>query len=118
MRANNSYKINKHLTIGHNLSASFSHTKNENKGVVKSAYKLSPIITPYDENGNFSDPQVASTANPLATLHYMNSDNWKDRIVGSAFLNWEVIKGLNFKTSLGIDYINGRSRNFTPRYNT
>ena len=96
--------------------ASFSHTKNENKGVVKSAYKLSPIITPYDENGNFSDPQVASTANPLATLHYMNSDNWKDRIVGSAFLNWEVIKGLNFKTSLGIDYINGRSRNFTPKY--
>ena len=116
LRANNSYKINKHLTIGHNLSASFSHTKNENKGVVKSAYKLSPIITPYDENGNFSDPQVASTANPLATLHYMNSDNWKDRIVGSAFLNWEVIKGLNFKTSLGIDYINGRSRNFTPKY--
>ena len=28
LRANNSYKINKHLTIGHNLSASFSHTKN------------------------------------------------------------------------------------------
>ncbi len=27
LRANNSYKINKHLTIGHNLSASFSHTK-------------------------------------------------------------------------------------------
>ena len=59
---------------------------------------------------------MASTANPLATLHYMNSDNWKDRIVGSAFLNWEVIKGLNFKTSLGIDYINGRSRYFTPKY--
>lgn len=58
---------------------------------------------------------MASTANPLATLHYMNSDNWKDRIVGSAFLNWEVIKGLNFKTSCN-DYINGRSRNFTPKY--
>lgn len=116
LRANNSYKINKHLTIGHNISASFSHTKNQNNGVVKSAYKLSPIITPYDENGNFSDPEVASTANPVASLFYTNSDDWKDRIVGTGFLNWEILKGLNFKTSIGIDYINGRSRNFSPKF--
>ncbi|MCP3895748.1 MAG: TonB-dependent receptor [Bacteroides sp.] len=116
IRANNSYKLNKRLTFGHNLSASFSHKLNENKSVVKSAYTISPVKKPYNEDGSFMDSESASSANPVASLHYTNNDDWKDRIVGSAFLNWEVLKGLNFKTSLGIDYLNGQYRNFTPEY--
>ena len=111
LRANNSYKISKRLTLGHNLSASFSHKKNENSAVVKAAYTISPVKRPYNEDGSFMDSESASSANPVATLHYTNNDDWKERIVGSAFLNWNI-----FKTSLGIDYINGRRRNFVPKY--
>ena len=116
LRANNSYKISKRLTIGHNLSASFSHKKNENSAVVKAAYTISPVKRPYNEDGSFMDSESASSANPVATLHYTNNDDWKERIVGSAFLNWNILNGLDFKTSLGIDYINGRRRNFVPKY--
>ena len=116
LRANNSYKISKRLTLGHNLSASFSHKKNENSAVVKAAYTLIPVKRPYNEDGSFMDSESASSANPVATLHYTNNDDWKERIVGSAFLNWNILNGLDFKTSLGIDYINGRRRNFVPKY--
>jgi len=116
LRANNSYKISKRLTLGHNLSASFSHKKNENSTVVKAAYTISPVKRPYNEDGSFMDSESASSANPVATLHYTNNDDWKERIVGSAFLNWNILNGLDFKTSLGIDYINGRRRNFVPKY--
>ena len=116
LRANNSYKISKRLTLGHNLSASFSHKKNENSAVVKAAYTISPVKRPYNEDGSFMDSESASSANPVATLHYTNNDDWKERIVGSAFLNWNILNGLDFKTSLGIDYINGRRRNFVPKY--
>ncbi len=105
LRANNSYKISKRLTLGHNLSASFSHKKNENSAVVKAAYTISPVKRPYNEDGSFMDSESASSANPVATLHYTNNDDWKERIVGSAFLNWNILNGLDFKTSLGIDYI-------------
>ena len=116
LRANNSYKISKRLTIGHNLSASFSHKKNENSAVVKAAYTISTVKRPYNEDGSFMDSESASSANPVATLHYTNNDDWKERIVGSAFLNWNILNGLDFKTRLGIDYINGRRRNFVPKY--
>lgn len=116
LRLNNDYKLSDKLTIGHNLSAAFSRKSDENTGVVGQAYRLSPVITPYDKDGNFSDSQNSSTGNPLATLAYMNNDQWDERIAGSAYLNWNVVKGLNFKTSLGIDYLNSRARTFTPKY--
>lgn len=116
LRLNNDYKLNERVNIGHNISAAFSRKENENTSVVGQAYRLSPIITPYDKDGNFSDSQNSSTGNPLATLAYLNADNWDNRVAGSAYLNWNVVKGLNFKTSLGIDYLDARERFFTPEY--
>ncbi|MDR0891863.1 MAG: TonB-dependent receptor [Mediterranea sp.] len=116
LRANNVYQINSRVNIGHNISASFSHTKNQNTDVVASAYRISPIVKPYNDDGTFMDSGSGSSANPAATLNYLHSDSWADRIVGSGYLNWNILKGLNFKTSLGIDWQNLRSRSYTPKY--
>ena len=116
LRLNNDYKLNNWLNIGHNLSAAFSRKSNENTDVVGQAYRLSPVITPYDKNGNFSDSQNSSTGNPLATLTYRDNNQWDERITGNAYLNMNIIKGLVFRTSLGIDYLNTRARTFTPKF--
>lgn len=116
LRLNNDYKLGEKVSIGHNISAAFSRKKNENTTVVGQAYRLSPVITPYDKDGNFSDSQNSSTGNPLATLAYLNTANWDNRIAGSAYLTWNIIQGLNFRTSLGIDYLEARERSFTPEY--
>lgn len=116
LRLNNDYKLGEKVTIGHNISAAFSRKRNEDTGVVGQAYRLSPVITPFDKDGNFSDSQNSSTGNPLATLAYLNTDNWDNRLAGSAFLNWNVVRGLSFKTSLGVDYLTTRARRFTPEF--
>lgn len=116
LRLNNDYKLGEKVTIGHNISAAFSQKANEETGVVGQAYRLSPVVTPYDKDGNFSDSQNSSTGNPLATLAYLNRDNWDNRIAGNAFLNWTLVPGLSFRTSLGVDYLGARVRRFTPEF--
>lgn len=116
LRLNNDYKVLDNVIIGHNLSAAFSLKSNDDPSVVGQAYRLSPVITPYDAEGNFSDSQNSSTGNPLATLAYLNNSVRDDRMTGNVFLNWTVIDGLSFRTSFGVDYLNRRERIFRPKY--
>lgn len=116
LRINNEYRPIEKVTIGHNLSAAFSLRSNDDPSVVGQAYRLSPVITPYNQEGGFSDSENASTGNPLATLAYLNNNTRDDRVTGSAYLTWEIIQGLSFRTSLGIDYLNHRERIFRPKY--
>ena len=95
LRLNNDYKIGDKVVIGHNISAAFSAKTNDDPAVVGQAYRLSPIITPYNENGDFSDSQNSSTGNPLATIAYLNNSVRDDRITGNAFLDWTIIDGRN-----------------------
>jgi len=49
-------------------------------------------------------------------------DNKNDRIhntkvVASVYLNWEIMEGLSFKTTLGVDYDNIFSRDIFPTFN-
>lgn len=116
VRLNNEYKLGEQVTVGHNISTAFSLRSDENTDVVGQAYRLSPVIKPYTADGEFSDSQNSSTGNPLATLAYLNNDVWDNRVIGSAWLGWEIIEGLNFRTSFGVDYLNRRERVFTPTY--
>ncbi len=116
IRLNNDYQMAEKVSLGHNITAAFDRRVDENLDVVGQAYRLSPVITPYDSNGNFSDSQNSSTGNPLATIAYWNNDLWRDRVNGTAYLNWNIIEGLNFKISYGIDYIFRRERTFTPEF--
>lgn len=116
LRLNNDYKIGNHVVVGHNISAAFSMKANDDASVVGQAYRLSPVITPYDADGNFSDSQNSSTGNPLATLAYLNNNTRDDRMTGNVFLDWTVIDGLSFRTSLGFDYLNRREQIFRPKF--
>ena len=116
VRLNNEYRPIERVTIGHNISAAFSLKNNDDPSVVGQAYRLSPVIKPYTENGEFSDSENSSTGNPLATLAYLNNKTRDDRIAGSAYLTWEVIEGLSFRTNFGIDFLNRREQIFRPKY--
>lgn len=116
LRLNNEYRPVERVTVGHNISAAFSVNSNDDSSVVGQAYRLSPVIKPYNEEGDFSDSENASTGNPLATLAYLNNKTRDDRIAGSVYLTWDIIEGLSFRTSFGIDYLNRRQRIFRPEF--
>ncbi len=105
-RINTSYNVNKLITLGENLTITYSNQVDCQP--LENALKMAPTVPVYEEDGEtFSGPVGGMSArqNPLREL-YHNRDNrlkiW--RIFGNAFVNITPIKGLVLRSSFGIDY--------------
>src|SRR5207302_8959701 len=79
-----------------------------------------PYIPLYDINGNFAGPWAGDQSDkrsPLGELYNNRnnrSKNW--RIFGNVYGEAAIVKGLTFRTSLGVDYTNFYLRGFSPSY--
>lgn len=115
-RLNNEYKLSKYVKIGHNLS--YMHSKRDIPlgGAVQTAYRLNPDAKVYDEDGNFADSGHSSKQNVVADIHYNNDNVLRDRLVGTAYLDINILKDFTFKSNTGIDFNNGYKRVFTPEF--
>ena len=105
-RINTSYKVNKLITIGENLTITYSNQVDCQP--LENALKMAPTVPVYEEDGKtFSGPVggMSDRQNPLREL-YHNRDNrlkiW--RIFGNGYVNITPIKGLVLRSSFGIDY--------------
>jgi TonB-linked SusC/RagA family outer membrane protein len=105
-RVNTSFKVNKLVTIGENVTITYSDQVDIQP--LENALKMSPTLPVYEEDGvTFSGPVggMSDRQNPLRELSH-NRDNrlkiW--RIFGNAFVNITPVKGLTLRSSFGIDY--------------
>ncbi len=125
MRFNSDYKFFDRLRVGEFASVAYTeyHNTSENAALgtpIGSAYNVDPILPVYDINGNYAGPvpnMPVGTRNPLSALN-SGRDNVdkKWRILGKAFAELKIIKGLTATTSIAVDYTNFNSRSFTPTY--
>ena len=126
-KINTEHKLYKDLVkIGQNLS--FAYTNNNGIGVgnqynntLRAAFGTSPFVPMYDAQGNFFDNSLSTwnngEANPYASMVYTNqNESNNQRLLGNLYLEVEPLKGLKFRTSLGLDYSAGESHSFTPIY--
>jgi len=118
IRANNEYKLNSKVKIGHNLGLSLA---NSGQGPayrnMLSVLGASPLITPQNANGAWNSMQNLDLINPAAELALNKEYNFNDqRFVGSVWGSWEVIKGLTLLTNLGEDYYNNYTSHPQPIY--
>ena len=118
-RINSNYKIfNNKVTIGENLSITKT---NEVKGSpINEALQALPIIPVHTVDGNGWGGPVGGMndrQNPVRLLED-NKQNDYDflRIFGSFYAETTLFEGLNFRTSMGIDYGNYFAKNFRKRY--
>lgn len=105
-RINTSYKVNSLITVGENLTITYSNQVDCQP--LENALKMAPTVPVYEEDGvTFSGPVggMSDRQNPLREL-YHNRDNrlkiW--RIFGNAYVNITPIKGLVLRSNFGIDY--------------
>ena len=105
-RINTSYKVNKIVTVGENLTITYSDQVDCQP--LENALKMAPTVPVYEEDGTtFSGPVggMSDRQNPLREL-YHNRDNrlkiW--RIFGNAYANITPIKGLLLRSNFGVDY--------------
>ncbi|MGB5646180.1 MAG: TonB-dependent receptor [Muriicola sp.] len=115
-RLNSEFKVGKYITIGEHLNASFS---NQNEGTLEAinmAYRFSPLVPVFDDEGDFAgtgptSTGLSNTRNPVALLA-RGSDNYNKifRVFGDIYLRAQLYEGLSFKTTFS-----GNMENFTQR---
>jgi len=116
-RINTDYKIiGDYVTIGENFTLNRTSEVAAPGGFLENVLQFNPSLPVYTTNGDFAGPVggYPDRQNPVARLE-RNKDNrytyW--RIFGNAFININPYKGLNIRTTAGIDYSQKKQRIFT-----
>jgi len=113
-------KIGQHLTYT-NIKSNGVAVGNQYNNTLRAALNTSPFVPVYDETGNFFDNSNSTwntgEANPYALMVYNNQNrNNTERLLGDVYVLIQPIKGLTFRTSLGMDYSSSDNHSFTPIY--
>ncbi len=119
LRSNIDHKINDKLSMGVKMNAFHSFS---NDVAMQSLYFVNPAFggmlmnpyTPvYNEDGTFNmDIPENSNTNILASAEYDEQWEKQNRLTSQAFLVWEPIQNLKFKTNNGIEYTDGEGRRY------
>ncbi len=112
LKFNNTYNITDFLRIGNNMTITPYKQQNTNGNAVFVAYRAWPLLTPYDDNGNYTP--LPGTGNPLADIEYTNSYGEGINGVGSFFADLKFLKHFILKTSYGVDLGYNQGKGFSP----
>ncbi len=116
-RINSDYKIiGDYVTIGENFTMSRTSEVAAPGNFLQNVLQFNPSLPIYTTEGEFAGPVggYPDRENPVARLE-RNKDNrytyW--RVFGNAYININPVKGLNIRTTAGIDYAQKKQRIFT-----
>ena len=125
-RANVDANLGKHVTVGLNISPSFSIRNlaesegHFNTGIITHSYLVSPIPTVYQADGSFTpsitSPGLFVNANPANEL--VNTTNYVNdiRALTNIYAGVEIMPGLKFLTTFNADLLVTTQDKFTPSY--
>jgi TonB-linked SusC/RagA family outer membrane protein len=119
-RLNSSYKLfNNKLEVGENFSIARTREKGD-PNVLNLALQALPLVPVRTADGlGWGGPWggMNDRQNPVRIL-YDNKQNldYVLRLFGNMYANLNILKGLDFRTDLGIDYSNANGSNFLKTY--
>lgn len=115
-RTNNTYQLTDQLELGHNLGFTY-RTGTDDPGVVNLAYRADPTIPPRNDEGEFNDAGIRSSAgNPAATVFYDRNTYSGRRFLGDLYAEYSFLDNFTFKSSVGIDLDREETRDFNPEF--
>ncbi|MDN5199880.1 TonB-dependent receptor [Fulvivirgaceae bacterium BMA10] len=129
LRANIESDLSKKLKLGLHFAPSFSKQNAVPEGwtdtPVTMAINSIPVFSPYNPDGTLAiSTQInavipsdqAQAENPVAFAKNIKDENTRAKLLGGAYLELEILKGLKAKTYLGIDYGSTRFNYFRPGF--
>ncbi|QEC46090.1 TonB-dependent receptor [Pseudobacter ginsenosidimutans] len=113
-------RIGQHLTFNYEKSIGIG-VGNIYNNTLRNAFGVSPFVPMYDSVGKFWDNSNSTwnngEANPYALMHYTNQRrNNNQRVFGDIYLVVEPIKGLRYRSALGLNYTAYEGRSYSPIY--
>lgn len=124
-RANLDQKVSDRVDIGTSLVGSRNFTNKSLTdggagGVVYGALHMNPTIPVKDEDGNYNHsnaliPWQNRFGNPVASAAEILDEVIADRVMGNAFVNVNILSGLNLRISGGVDITNSERNTYYPK---
>ncbi|GAB2861452.1 TonB-dependent receptor [Hymenobacter ruber] len=141
LRANYDAQLSKKLKLGLSLAPNFTRTDvvpisgsynggnitgggpGGETGAVTAAIIMPPIVPVHLANGDYASLKTGTRngitnpgdlLSPVAPLDLYKDRNNVARILGSSFLDFEVLSGLHLRTNLGAELVNGRRAIYVP----
>lgn len=107
------------LSFGGSLAYTYSTGKGQqnqvmNYGIFNLAQQFYPTLGPDDVIDGSSAYYTTQGDNPVLRAKTMDNNLRNSRILGNIFGTFQIIDGLTFKTSLGIDHANNRNSAWEP----
>ena len=112
-RANIDNEATDRLTVGTNVSASYSDDKrsfNDNTytGIVTNALGASPLMPVYSSPGVYTDfgnyQAYWLSDNPVKSAKEINAHTFTDRLIATVYGEYKITKDLKFKSTWSVDY--------------
>jgi len=113
-------RINKVISGGFNFNLAYIDNEYADDGGIADAYRANPFMIPYDEEGNVNKKpgsnatlgtdanQFTDQVNPLFKLKNSSQKRRTYRALGNVYLQFDILKGLNVKTTFAPSYTNYR----------
>jgi TonB-linked SusC/RagA family outer membrane protein len=105
--------VNSKLKMGFGMAPSYRIDHNNRlstegvNSLIEKIVEASPLIAPIDSNGNMplyvNSAGMVQNINPYAQFMKTKDDYKTTRILGNAYVNYEILKGLQIKTNLALD---------------
>ncbi|NJM16685.1 MAG: SusC/RagA family TonB-linked outer membrane protein [Bacteroidales bacterium] len=116
------YKLSKRIELGtnFNLANSIHHGNIDNWifntwfSPISQTLQMHPIVTPYDEDGQWNRSPLSNVRNPLVQIDNSNNTRPNYRAFGHLSLGIELLKGLKFKTMFGGNLSFNHNRELIP----
>ncbi|MES2430161.1 MAG: TonB-dependent receptor [Bacteroidota bacterium] len=103
VRLNHDLGITKKFKIGNTISFSHFTSNNQDAGAFTRAYIAAPIFNVYNADGSFGNTGKSDVGNIIATIKNNFDRSFGSRLGGTLWGDYEIVKGLNFRTAFGID---------------
>jgi TonB-linked SusC/RagA family outer membrane protein len=126
-RINSDHTISKWFKIGESLNVSMSDRKRVyesgagydyiSANPITTALLSDPTTTPLNDSGEYNYMKRTDTFNAVAMLDRANYKYNNKKINGNFYFQIEPIKGLVIKSSVGIDFTLGETKEFLPAFN-
>lgn len=114
-RSNVEYRPTKRFTIGNTFTFSHSNSNRvsesniDSRGVIFRTLTRPPTESPYDENGDLLPN------NPITTLVASYQKTGSNRLISNLYGEYELLKGLRFRSSIALDYLAFKEDRFYPQ---
>lgn len=119
-RINTSFKVGNRLTVGENLSIALLRGNRENEArALEAAFVQHPLVPLMDNLGNWAGPfaSLGDFRNAVGDLdRFKDNINNDVRMFGNVFAELDIVKGLKFRSSFGVDHTDSGRDFFENRY--